>query len=146
MKLKARCLDEAIGVVERQALKAAQVTDEELVEAIAEVQQARGICSERMSDASPTNRLAKVGDVLYRELRPRGVESAKKILVLLNHSDPHVRLHAASVGLEFAREEAERVLANLESSEMLQASLAARMTLWVWRRGMMKFPLTQHVK
>lgn len=141
-----RNLEKALAFVERQVLKAVQATDEELVAAYAEIQLARGICTEQLEDPAPSNRLARAGDEVYRELRSRGVESAKKILVLLNHPDPHARLHAAAVGLEFAREEAEQVLTDLESSQMLQARLAARMTLWAWNKGMMTFPLPQHVK
>src|SRR5687768_1129810 len=90
-------------------------------------------------DPGPSTQHAAVLEDVYHELRERGREAQLHLLKLLDHSNPDVRLWAASHALEFAPEEGEPVL-----KELLDcggwAAVSADMTLEVWRQGKLVFP------
>jgi hypothetical protein len=77
---------------------------------------------------------------VYRELRSRGLEAQRALLVLLDDSEPGVRLWAASHALEFSPADGERVLSSMANVPKSFLSFSADMTLRQWREGTLRFP------
>ena len=78
---------------------------------------------------------------IARILQERGPESQTKLLPLLRHPDPRVRLWAAAYALTFAPESAEPVLQDLAAESPSAAGprgtvrFDAKMTLQEWHKG-----------
>lgn len=75
---------------------------------------------------------------IHRELRARGVEAQRQLLVLLD--DPHLgtRCWAATAVMEFAPKEGERVLTDLARSAGGLVGFSAEWTLEEWKAGTLK--------
>ena len=86
-----------------------------------------------------SNQQAEVIEGVYHELRERGREAQLHLLDLLDHSNPDVRLWAASHALEFAPDQGEPVLKELMDGGGW-AAVTAEITLQVWREGNLVFP------
>jgi hypothetical protein len=76
---------------------------------------------------------------IYRELRARGTDAQRELLVLLDDVDAHVSAWAAAHALEFAPERGEPVLRRLAANRGFVA-LNAEMTLQEWSKGTLRFP------
>ena len=77
---------------------------------------------------------------IYSELRDRGRDAQRKLLPILESSDPYVRLNAAVFALDFDPESAVPVLEEISEKETGELRVDARMTLKVWREGKLRFP------
>lgn len=76
---------------------------------------------------------------IYSELRVRGADAQRQLLILLDDVDPHVRGWAAAHALDFAPDRGERVLRRLVAEQGV-AGLNAEMTLEEWSKGSLTFP------
>ena len=77
---------------------------------------------------------------IYRELRRHGIGAQDALIPLLKHSDRGVRFWAASHALEFAPEEAERVLSGIAVARESLVAVSASIILRQWRDGDLKLP------
>ena len=122
--------------MKRESLKQASVP--ELAATYAEVAALHGQASiegaHRIANAQYKNLTAA-----WRELRNRGEDGRAALTVLLQDSNPHVRLWAASHVLEFAPMDAEAELERLAHGPPSVVRLDAEMTLREWRAGNLKF-------
>jgi hypothetical protein len=109
-----------------------------LVESYRAAASAHGRATES-GDYRTANRNHDVLTDAYRELRARGEDAQRQLLVFLNDVDPHVRTWAATHALEFASELGERVL-RLLSTHAGIVGMNAKMTLQEWSRGSLRFP------
>lgn len=138
-------IERAIAIAENSLSNIKDATDEELVDIIGMLAKGAGVSVEFAHDAVAYNRLTAIQDTLYRELRFRGPEATRKVLSFLRHEDVFARLCGATLGLEFAPKEAERVLETIvDRKETANATMYAFVTLRQWRNGELKFPLPQH--
>ena len=137
-------IEKAIGMAENSLSKITDATDEELVEIIGVLAKGAGVSVEFAHDAVAYNRLTAIQDAVYRELRSRGPEAPRKIVKLLRHEDVFARLCGATLGMEFAPDQAEKALESIESRPEANARIAAFRVLRLWRSGELKFPLPQH--
>lgn len=92
------------------------------------------------ADSRTANKASDRVQAVYRELIQRGEDARMKLLDLLEHNNPRVRLWAASHALRFHPKEGERVLNVLlaEPPGLIKATAAA--TLYAWRNGTYRFP------
>lgn len=90
-------------------------------------------------DDRPANDMAERVAALYAELRRRGSEAQRLLLVLLDHDKPGVRVWAASHALDFAPSAGEPVLRSLASEGSI-VGFVAETTLEEWRSGLLRFP------
>lgn len=111
-------------------------TDEELIERFAEL----AIIHRELRTAKEANKAFRESIVVLRELTRRGAMAVEKFLLLLEASNPAVRLSAAAKALFIAPEIAELVLEELAAETKL-IGFEARMTLKEWRAGRLT-PLT----
>ncbi|MCL2658882.1 MAG: DUF2019 domain-containing protein [Betaproteobacteria bacterium] len=93
-----------------------------------------------MGDSQISNLGIKKRFELHRLLRTRGREAQVLLREMLQDDDPSVRMAAAYPALEFAPEEAERVLEQIAATEQRFVGLNAQMLLQEWRKGTLKFP------
>ena len=129
---------------QRFAKKFAGMTDEELVHQYVEaaVERSRLGSLDYVAANAATARI----QAAYCGLKMRGLESAKKVLLLLTHSNIGVRGSAATHMLEFAPEEAEPVLETIAAEGGLRG-FGAKLVLKAWKDGTLKFrnPSTRSV-
>lgn len=111
---------------------------EELLAAYVDASSAHGKATES-GNHKVANKNYDVIAAVYGELRQRGLEERKRLLVLLDHKDPGVRCWAASHTLEFAPEESEAVLKALARIQGSLVGFSAEVTLDEWRNGNLKF-------
>jgi hypothetical protein len=114
------------------------LTVAEIVQTYFEAATEHGRASET-ADSSAGNQPAQVVAAAYGELRTRGPEAQRALLVLLDHPDAGVRSWAAAHALDFAPEEGEPVLEDLARAADV-VGFNAKMTLEAWKRGELKFP------
>ena len=76
----------------------------------------------------------------YRELRRRGIDAQRALLPLLEYQDLSVQAWAGAHALEFAPVEGERALTFIAEIPKSLVSFSAKMTLWQWREGKLRFP------
>jgi hypothetical protein len=81
------------------------------------------------------NRLYDLLVEIRRELRARGEEAQRQLLVLLDDPEPGTRCWAAASVLEFAPAEGERVLAELAKIPKSLVGFSAELTLEQWKAG-----------
>ena len=77
---------------------------------------------------------------IYSELRGRGRQAQTTLLPLLTDAEPGVRAWAASHALDFAPEEGEPVLKELEAAPRGLTAVTAKYVLKQWREGTLRFP------
>jgi hypothetical protein len=99
---------------------------------------AHGIATEE-GDHRKANRHHDAIAKIYGELRHRGDEARRVLLVLLDDINPHVRAWAAAHALDFAPDRGEPVLRRLASGQDV-VGLNADMTLQEWQKGSLHFP------
>ncbi|HYO72918.1 MAG TPA: DUF2019 domain-containing protein [Archangium sp.] len=75
---------------------------------------------------------------IHRELRARGIEAQRKLLVLLDDPDPGTRCWTATAVMEFAPREGERVLAELARNAGGLVGFSAEWALEEWKAGTLK--------
>jgi hypothetical protein len=88
-------------------------------------------------DSGKANKAHNALAEIYRELRREGSE--ERLSLLLRHPNPAVGAWSGAHALEFAPEEAKRVLEDLAKREDL-IGFNAQQTLAVWREGKLSFP------
>lgn len=88
-----------------------------------------------MGDSQVNNLGMKRTAEIYWLLHSRGAESRAPLRELLKDDDPSVRMAGALPALEFAPDEAERVLNAIAASEQCLVGLNAQMMLSEWRKG-----------
>jgi hypothetical protein len=115
-----------------------KLSDEALTTAFAEIVMAQ---EEGIAEGNTTNSRQQNRELLElrREIRRRGKAGQAIWLQLMRHENDHVRTWSAGAVLEFAPEEAEKVLEELNSSESGMVRLNAEMTLKQWREGVLRF-------
>lgn len=91
------------------------------------------------ADARRANREHDELVAMYRELRRRGRDAQMQLLPLLRHEEADFRLATATRALEFAPDEALRVLEELARHPM-HVAMSAHMTTELWRRGELRLP------
>lgn len=84
------------------------------------------------------NRMFDLLVAIRRELRKRGMEAQRQLLALIDDPDPGTRCWAAISVLEFAPDEAERVLTELARSAGGLVGFSAEWTLEEWKAGTLK--------
>jgi predicted RNA-binding Zn ribbon-like protein len=130
----------SIATLKRDALvnvkKMRSATDEELIERFAQL----AIIHRELRTAKEANKAFRESIVVLRELTRRGAVAVEKFLLLLEASNPAVRLSAAGNALFIAPERAESVLEEL-TGETKFIGISATMTLREWRAGRLT-PLT----
>ena len=72
---------------------------------------------------------------IRRELKARGIEAERQLLKLLDDPDPGTRCWVAGSVLEFAPEEAERVLTEIAKHVSGLVGFSATRTLEQWKAG-----------
>jgi hypothetical protein len=77
---------------------------------------------------------------VYRELRRRGADAQRALILLLEHTDVGVRAWAGAHALEFCPEQGERVLMRVAQIPRSLISFSAEMTLRQWHDGKLRFP------
>ncbi|MCO5050790.1 MAG: DUF2019 domain-containing protein [Verrucomicrobiae bacterium] len=96
-------------------------------------------CATEKGDYRTANRQHDVVAAAYRELRGRGIEAQRSLLVLLDHPNEAVRAWAAAHALEFAPDEGEPILQSIAKGSGV-CKLNATITLDEWKKGALKFP------
>ncbi len=99
--------------------------------------QAHGAATTSGHSLDANKAYARISGV-YHELRSRGAEEQKALLVLLNHSSIAVRCWAASHALDFAPEQGVPALEALLCEDGIW-KLKAFTTLAQWKRGALTF-------
>lgn len=84
------------------------------------------------------NRMFDLLVAIHRELRARGIEALRQLLVLLDDPDLGTRCWAATAVMEFAPEEGERVLADLAKNAGGLVGSSAEWALEEWKAGNFK--------
>jgi len=84
------------------------------------------------------NRIFDLLVAIHRELRARGVEAQRQLLVLLDDPDLGTRCWAATAVMEFAPREGERVLADLARNAGGLIGFSAEWALEEWKAGTLK--------
>ncbi|HEX5745518.1 MAG TPA: DUF2019 domain-containing protein [Archangium sp.] len=107
------------------------------------VEMTRTISAERMraihaGKPKDGNRMFDLLIAIHRELRARGIEAQRQLLVLLDDSDPGTRCWTATAVMEFAPEEGRRVLTELAKSAGGLVGFSAEWALEEWRAGTLK--------
>ncbi|QRK06782.1 DUF2019 domain-containing protein [Archangium violaceum] len=95
----------------------------------------RAISEGRPSDG---NRLFDLLVAIHRELRVRGIEAQRQLLVLLDDPDLGTRCWAATAVMEFAPTEGEWVLVDLARNAGGVVGFSAEWTLKEWKAGTLK--------
>jgi hypothetical protein len=108
-----------------------------LIQEYAEAASAHGEAT-AAGDNARANQAHEVVAATYRRLRSHGEQ--RRLLPLLEHSDPAVVAWAAAHALEFAPKEGERALTDLAQRDSGIISFAAEVTLSEWREGKLAFP------
>ena len=98
---------------------------EKLLDLYEEAARTHGRATEA-GDSPSANSAAGTVSAVYMELRRRGIEAQRKMLVLLENSDSAVRLWAASHALEFAPDEGEPILLYLADARNSPSDSAQR--------------------
>ncbi|NBC38863.1 DUF2019 domain-containing protein [Corallococcus exiguus] len=86
-------------------------------------------------DTRAANKDYLLAAAVRRELRTRGSDAEKCLLLLLTDPEPGTRYWAATATLGFAPSEAERALAMLAEPPPTLLSVSAAMTLDAWKSG-----------
>jgi hypothetical protein len=107
------------------------------------VEKTRTLSAERMraiyaGKPKDGNRMFDLLVAIHRELRARGLEAQRQLLVLLDDPDLATRCWAATAVMEFAPEEGERVLADLAKSAGGLVGFSAEWALKEWKAGTLK--------
>jgi hypothetical protein len=107
------------------------------------VERTRTLSAERMraiyaGKPKDGNRMFDLLVVIHRELRARGIEAQRQLLVLLDDPDPGTRCWAATAVMEFAPGEGERVLADLARNAGGLVGFSAEWALEEWKAGTLK--------
>jgi hypothetical protein len=84
------------------------------------------------------NRMFDLLVAIHKELRARGVEAQRQLLVLLDDPDLGTRCWAATAVMEFAPREGERVLADLARTAGGLVGASAEWALEEWKAGTLK--------
>lgn len=107
------------------------------------VEMTRTISAERMraiyaGKPKDGNRMFEILVAIHRELRARGVEAQRQLLVLLDDPDLGTRCWAATAVMEFAPGEGERVLTDLARNAGGLVGFSAEWALEEWKAGTLK--------
>lgn len=107
------------------------------------VEKTRTLSAERMraiyaGKPKDGNRMFDLLVAIHRELRARGMEAQRQLLVLLDDPDLGTRCWAATAVMEFAPEEGERVLADLAKNAGGLVGFSAEWALEEWKAGTLK--------
>jgi hypothetical protein len=84
------------------------------------------------------NRMFDLLVAIHRELRARGIEAQRQLLVLLDDPDLGTRCWTATAVMEFAPREGERVLADLARNAGGLVGFSAEWALEEWKAGTLK--------
>jgi hypothetical protein len=84
------------------------------------------------------NRMFDLLVAINRELRARGIEAQRQLLMLIDDPDQGTRCWTAKAVLEFAPEEGERVLADLAKHADGLIGFSAEWALEEWKAGTLK--------
>ncbi len=110
----------------------------DLLKMYSEAASAHGISTAK-GDYREGNKQHEIIAAVYRELRRRGLDAQRSLLILLDSPDDAVRNWSASHSLEFAPEAGEPVLESLATNSGIQG-FNAKMVLKEWRKGTLSFP------
>jgi hypothetical protein len=107
------------------------------------VEETRTLSAERMraihaGRPKDGNRMFDLLVAIHRELRARGIEAQRQLLMLLDDPDPGTRCWTATAVMEFAPKEGARVLTELAKSAGGLVGFSAEWTLEEWRAGTLK--------
>ncbi|RKG60828.1 DUF2019 domain-containing protein [Corallococcus sp. AB011P] len=86
-------------------------------------------------DTRAANKDYRLAAAVRKELRTRGPDAEKRLLVLLTDPEPGTRYWAATAALGFAPSDAERALAMLAEPPPTLLSVSAAMPLRAWKNG-----------
>ncbi|WP_075335892.1 DUF2019 domain-containing protein [Archangium gephyra] len=84
------------------------------------------------------NRKYEVLVAMRKELRERGTEAQRQLLMLIDAPEPGTRYWVASFALAFAPDEGERVLAELSKTPKSFVGFTAGLALEQWKAGTFK--------
>jgi Domain of unknown function (DUF2019) len=77
---------------------------------------------------------------IYRRLKKDGHDALTAFHALMKHPNPAVQIAVAGFGLEFASDESEKVLEQLQTLVPDIIGVDAAMALFIWRSGEAEFP------
>ena len=107
------------------------------------IEKTRTLSAERMraiyaGKPKDGNRMFDLLVAIHRELRARGIDAQRQLLVLLDDPDPGTRCWAAIAVMEFAPVEGARVLAELARTAGGLVGFSAEWALEEWKAGTLK--------
>lgn len=110
-----------------------------LIDAFIEESMRHGLASE-VGDYRTANTSFDKMTAIYRKVKRMGLTALEQLLPLLSSNEPHVKVSAASLLLEYFPEESERALKEVEANPLSLAAFNAKYVLKEWHKKSLNFP------